>query len=192
MRVFAPMAVVSVAGHYGWMSIPGEFAWIASAPAMICLVIACVVEVLGMMIPWVDHMLDMGALPIAGVAGTIMAALEVAASMGAGTNEIPPWALWTFATIAGGGAAVGVHAATATVRAGSTAVSGGCLNPIFSIIETISSFTVVILTLVLPILAVLFAVVAVAGLLLFAWFVKRVMRRRRQAVPAPAVAQAAK
>lgn len=179
MRIFAPIAVLSIACHFGWIQPASSFAWIATTPAMVCLVIACVLEILGMMIPWFDHVLDVAGAPVAAVAGTLVMASQLAAHSGIDTSAVPAWITWSLAVVVGGGVATGVHAATGTVRAGSTAVSGGLLNPVFAIIETISSFMVVILAIVMPVLAVAFALFAVGGLLLFAYLVIKLRRRYR-------------
>ena len=164
MRIFAPLALLSVAVHFGWLN-PGEgLGWIGTFPAMICFAVACVLEILGMMIPWVDHVLDVAGAPVAAVAGTLVMATQLASVSGIDTSAVPPWVTWALAAVIGGGVATGVHAATGTIRAGSTAVSGGILNPIFSIVETFSSFVLAGLAILLPIVAVIVSIVFVVSL----------------------------
>ncbi len=164
MRIFAPLAIVAVATHFGWINPGGGFAWIGSTPAVICFAVACVLEILGMLIPWLDHVLDVAGTPVAAVAGTVVMASQLAAVSGIDTSAVPPWATWALAAVVGGGVATGVHAATGTLRVGSTAVSGGFLNPIYAIIETISSFVLAGLAVLLPIVAVVVAIILVISI----------------------------
>lgn len=191
MRIFAPLALLSLAVHFGWLS-PGEsLSWIGTMPAVICFCAACVLEILGMLIPWLDHVLDVAGTPVAAVAGTLAMATQLASASGMDTTAVPPWATWALAAVVGGGVATGVHIASGTIRAGSTAVSGGILNPIFSIVETIASVTLAVLAILLPLVAAVVALVVViaiiAIMLKVARWSKRVLAARAAANPtAPA------
>ncbi len=182
MRIFAPLAVISVAAHFGWIDTGTGFAWLGSTPAMVCLIIACVLEVLGMLVPIVDHVLDAAGAPVAAVAGTVVMASQLAGASGIDTSVMPQWAVWGLAAVVGGGVATGVHLGAATVRAGSTATTGGLLNPVFSTIETAGSLIVAVLAIVVPVLAVIAAVVLVAGLAVSAWIAFKLARRAKRAL----------
>ncbi|MSR29141.1 MAG: DUF4126 domain-containing protein [Phycisphaerales bacterium] len=181
MRIFAPLAIISVAAHYGWIDTGDGFAWIATTPAMLCFVVACTIEIVGMLVPIVDHVLDVAGAPVAAVAGTLVMASQLANAGGVDTSGVPAWATWALAAVVGGGVAVGIHAAAGTVRVGSTAVSGGVLNPVFSIIETVGSLMVAVLAIVVPVLAVIAAIALIAGLLVTAWIATKLLRRARRA-----------
>ena len=43
LRIFAPLAMVSIGLHFGWINPSPGFAWLGSLPAMVCLSCACVV-----------------------------------------------------------------------------------------------------------------------------------------------------
>lgn len=178
MRIFAPLAIVSIAAHFGWIDPGTGFAWIGSMPAMVCFVFACVLEILGMLIPWFDHVLDVAGAPVAAVAGTVVMASQLAGASGIDTSVVPQWVTWALAAVIGGGVATGVHAATGTLRLGSTAVSGGVLNPVYSIIETISSFVLAGLAVLLPIVAVIVAIIFVVSLGAIALAVLQWRKRR--------------
>ncbi len=180
MRIFAPLALVSIAAHFGWIETGSTFEWLGSTSAMLCFSFACVVEVLGMLIPWLDHALDVAGAPVAAVAGTIMMASQLAAQGGIDTSVVPQWVTWTLAAVVGGGVATGVHAANGTIRVGSTAVSGGILNPLFSIVETVMSVVLAGLALLLPIVAVLFGVLVASVIVGVALMVNKRSKRRRE------------
>lgn len=177
MRVFAPLAIVSVAAHFGWIPMGEGFAWMGSTPAMVCFVAACVIESVGMLVPVVDHALDVAAAPVAAVAGTLVMAAQLAASSGIDTSVVPQWATWALAAVVGGGVAAGVHVASGAVRAGSTASTGGLLNPVYAMVETVGSMIVAVLAIVLPVVAVIVAVIAVAAIVVGAWIMLRILKR---------------
>ncbi len=163
MRVFAPLAVLSVASFAGWMTPPDSFAWVGSAPVMVGLCLAVLLEAGAYMIPWLDHALDTAGVPLAAGAGTVVAALQIASVSGVtGSAPIDPGLLWTLSAVAGGGVAIGTHATTAMLRGGSTGVSGGLLNPVFAIAETALSVVISVLSVVIPVLAVVAALGVVA------------------------------
>jgi len=180
LRIFAPLAMVSIGLHFGWINPGPGFAWLGSLPAMVCLACACVVEIFGMLIPWLDHALDVAGAPIAALAGTVIMAAQLAAASGLDTSTVPPWLTGTLAIVVGGGAAFSVHAATGTLRAGSTAVSGGLFNPLFALAETFSSLLLAGLAIILPLLAVLVAISFIIALSAMVYWARQWRQRPNQ------------
>lgn len=127
VRAFVTLLAVSLAMHWGLLPPPPhQFAWLASDGALVVLVVASILEVLGDKIPLVDHglhVLHTVAKPLAGIviAGTIV-------SPDNDPNAVLLGAL-------GGINALAIHGVSATVRAASTATTGGIANPIVSAIE---------------------------------------------------------
>ncbi|NDG63206.1 MAG: DUF4126 family protein, partial [Planctomycetes bacterium] len=118
-----------------------------------------------------------------GVVGAGLMASQLAGATGIDTSAVPQWVTWALAAVVGGGVATGVHAAAGTLRVGSTAVSGGLLNPLFAIFETLSSFVLAGFAVLLPIVAVVVSIIFVVSLgaiaiAVFQW------RKRRGAVKA--------
>jgi hypothetical protein len=168
-RVFLPMLVMSVAAHTGHLALGSGFAWLASAPALLMLSVAAVLEVLAYYIPVVDNLLDAIAAPAALLAGTLVSAAVMI--------ELPPMVKWTTAVIAGGGAAGLTQGLSSLLRAKSTLMSGGVGNHLISTGELAAALTVSLLALIAPLAAL--AVVA-----LIAWFTVRLVRRLyRKAAP---------
>ncbi len=177
MRVFAPLAVLSVASFAGWMTPPDSFAWVGSAPVMVGLCLAVLLEAGAYMIPWLDHALDTAGVPLAAGAGTVVAALQIASVSGmTGSAPVDPGLLWTLSAVAGGGVAISTHATTAMLRGGSTGVSGGLLNPVFAIAETALSVVISVLSIVIPVLAVVAALGVVALLVTGVLVMRSAMR----------------
>ena len=162
-----PVKTMAPAAMRTWRSIemtpPASFAWVGSAPVMVGLCLAVLLEAGAYMIPWLDHALDTAGVPLAAGAGTVVAALQIASVSGVtGSAPIDPGLLWTLSAVAGGGVALGTHATTAMLRGGSTGVSGGLLNPVFAIAETALSVVISVLSIVIPVLAVIAAFGVVA------------------------------
>ena len=168
-RVFVPLLIVSLGAHTGHLALTPAFAWAGTTPALIAFAVATVVELLGYMVPWLDHLLDAAALPMAAIAGTILTAGMIA--------DASPWLRWSLAIVAGGGIAAGTRATMALVRTGFTATTGGIANPIFSLLESLSSFAAAVLALLAPLIGLAVAAAVVLVLL-------RVRRKMRKTIAA--------
>ena len=167
-RVFLPLLGASIAVATGTLN-PGKgMEWIGSAPAVIVLGVASVVEVAAYYIPVVDHFLDTIATPAAVAAGTVAAGAFMPFR-----DQFHPAITWAAALIAGGGAAGIVQAGTVTTRAISGATTGTVGNPIVATIENVFSTVLTILAIVVPIVAAVLVVVV------FVWVGRAIGRWRR-------------
>jgi hypothetical protein len=171
LRVFLPMLVASIAAYTGHLPLSSGFEWLGTAPAIVMLAVAAVVEILAYYIPGVDNLLDALSAPAALIAGTVVAAAVM--------TDLPPIVKWTTAVIAGGGAAGLTQGLTSLLRMKSTVMTGGLGNHALSTAEWGGALVVSLLALAVPVLAV--ALVA-----LFCWFALRLVRRlfRSSAPPA--------
>jgi hypothetical protein len=172
-RVFLPMLVMSIAAYTGHLTLSSGFAWLGTAPALLTLALAALLEIIAYYIPGVDNLLDALATPAALIAGTVVAAAVM--------TDLPPLVKWTTAVIAGGGAAGLTQSITSLLRLKSTSLTGGLGNHIIASGELGGALGVSLLALAAPVLAV--ALVAV-----FCWFAIRVLRRlfrKQQTAPEP-------
>lgn len=163
-RISVPPLVACLAALSGHLTLPADFAWLGSWPALVALSVAAGAEVLAYAFPLVDHALDVLGAPAAVVAGTLLTASF--------TTGMDPYMRWSLALIAGGGLAAAVHGATSAVRVGSTATTAGTANPVFAFFELLGAMGLSLGALVLPVGAA--ALLAVAGVLAILW-----IRRRR-------------
>jgi len=163
-RVFLPLFVLSIAAKTGLTGLNEKFAWLGSDTALIILGVATLTEIAAYLIPWVDHLLDMLAFPLAGIAGT----LAVASTL----QHTDPALTWTLALIAGGGTATAVQASTSAGRVASTSATGGLANPLFAAGESLVSFLFSVLALAAPLAAFLL----VAAVL---YFIYRLAKRKK-------------
>lgn len=153
-RVFVPLLVVALAVHFGGFHVNENFAWIGSWMSILMLSTATVVEVLGYYIPWVDNLLDTLSTPLAIVAGTVV--------MCGMLPDLHPCLKWGIAGVLGGGSAGVVQASTAILRGGSTATTGGLGNCLVSTGENVCSVIVSVLAILLPLLACIVILIALA------------------------------
>jgi hypothetical protein len=161
-RVFLPMLVMSIAAYSGHLHLSSGFAWLGSAPALLMLAIAAVLEIIAYYIPGVDNLLDALASPAALIAGTVVSAAVMA--------DLPPLVKWTTAVIAGGGAAGLTQGITSLLRLKSTALTVGLGNHAVASGELAGALGVSLLALAAP-------VVAVALVAVFCFFAVRLLRR---------------
>lgn len=124
-----------------------------------------IIEMLADKIAAVDTVNDIIHTLVRPAAGAILFAASTS-----GVIDIHP----AFAVVLGLIAAGSVHAAKATARPLVTATTGGLGNPIVSTIEDIVSFTVALLAILVPIIAIVMVAVIAFWLL---------QRRRRQPAP---------
>lgn len=174
LRVFIPLLVMSLATRLGVVTPSESFAWLGSWPALVALSTACAMELAGYYLPWVDHMLDTVATPMATIAGAIVAG---AALVGVGGAEgLPPILQWAAPLLAGGGVATTVQLGSVAVRGVSTVTTGGIANPVVATVENAVSVVLSVLAVVVPVLA---TVVVLAAVLVGGRVVVRRARRRR-------------
>lgn len=171
-RVFVPVLAASLAAHLGWVDPGPGFEWMGSLPAVAAFGAAMLFELGGYLVPWIDNALDAIATPAAVLAGIL-----VMASMLVG---LPPAVRWAVAVIAGGGAAGTVQAGTVLLRGASSVSTGGAANPAVSTGEAAASVAGSAVSLLLPVLA---GVIAVLLLAFVAWRLLRRRRRLRSARP---------
>ena len=149
-RIFVPLFAMSIASHYGVIPLNESWQWVGGNAAMITLGIATIVEIGAYLIPWLDHLLDTIAVPLAAIAGTAVMLSTMA--------DLNPVVTWSLAIIAGGGTATAIKTSTSTARLASTATTAGVANPIIATVESGTSIVMSILALVAPVLAIIFII----------------------------------
>jgi hypothetical protein len=153
-RVFVPLLLIAVASHFGYLTPSPGFEWIGTWPALVAFGTATVVEILAYAIPFVDHILDTIATPLAVIAGILAAATVLV--------NLPPMVKWIVAIIGGGGMAGIVQGATVLTRFKSTALTAGLANPFFSILEFLGSVITTVMGLMIPVVTALLILLTVS------------------------------
>lgn len=155
-RVFVPLLAAGVAVKSGYVEPAEGFAWLGSWPALVAFAMATIAEIGAYYIPWLDNALDTIASPAAVVAGTLLVA--------ASATGMDPLLQWSLAIIAGGGAAATVQGGTVAARAASTASTGGLGNFLVTTFENAAGIIFSILSIVLPIAALVLLVAVVVAM----------------------------
>lgn len=182
LRAFLPVLGLALAARAGWVELGESFAWLASWPAIVALSLATAVEVSGSLVPYLAHVLDALAAPVACAAGAFVVASQAGAhGFGPEITSSQPLLEWSAALVAGGGVAGAVHAASATLRGAVSAASAGIAAPVYGAMETAAGVVASILAFVLPLV---FALLTVAALALCVAFGVRVLRRSARRSPA--------
>lgn len=164
-RVFIPLFILSLASFFGFIPLSESWLWVASTPALIILGVASVVESISYLVPFVDNALDSLAIPLAGIAGTLVMASTL--------TDLSPALTWALAIVAGGGAATTIQGATTATRAVSSATTAGVANPVVSVAETGTAIGLSVLSIFAPILAIIAAGLLIIGIVWFAVKAKR-------------------
>jgi hypothetical protein len=166
VRAWLPLLLAGLLARAGVLELGSSFRFIASNQALILFGVATVVEMLGDKIPAVDHTLDALSTVLRPAAASLLAASVM-------------WKIPDPLTALAIGVAVGApislvpHAAKSTLRAASTAFTGGLANPFLSLLEDLIAVVIFALTVVIPVLVAL-TILVVAVLI-----VRRLARPRR-------------
>jgi len=144
LRVFAPLLVLGLAGHFGAIHLTHGFEWVAGTPALIALGVATMLEIAAYYVPWLDHALDAVATPAAVMAGALAAVAVFA--------DLPPWLRWSAALIGGGGLAGLTQGASVLLRLKSTLLTGGLGNPVVATGEWVLAFGIAVLAVAAPLM----------------------------------------
>lgn len=163
-RLLVPFLVMSMAAIFGHFPLSPDLQWLGTYPALEALGLAVAIETLMYYIPWLDHLLDIFALPAAMIAGTL-----ITASFG---SHLDPFLQWSLAIIAGGGTAGAIKGLTGFSRIGSTATTGGLGNFVVATIELVSAVILAVMAIVLPKLAVVLAlllILVLGGTAIWLW-----------------------
>jgi hypothetical protein len=155
-RVFVPFLVTSAAALGGYLDLAQSFDWLGTWTAFSAFAVATLVEILAYYVPWLDNLLDALTSPLAVIAGMVLFAASV--------TGIDPFLKWTLAVIAGGGSAALVQGGTVLTRVASTATTGGLANFVVATVESLAGVFFSLISIVLPLVAVILIVVAIGGM----------------------------
>ncbi|HET7436294.1 MAG TPA: DUF4126 domain-containing protein [Thermoanaerobaculia bacterium] len=169
LNTFLPLLLLSGAArfHIAGITLNQSFAWLGSDVAIVVLIIASVVEILGDKIPTVDHFLD--------VIGTFIRPIAGATAAASVLTHADPVVAAIAGLIIGSPISFGLHSLKAGARVVSTTTTFGCANPLISLVEDVVSVIVSIVAIFAPILVPL--------LLLAVVFVLWRLKRRFSAAP---------
>jgi hypothetical protein len=152
---YATLLVFGLLARWKPTMFPSELAtFFSSTPVLIVIGVLYVLEFLADKVPAIDHAWDVIHTFIRPAAGALVG--------WAATSQDVPKGVVILASIIAGGAALTTHTAKASLRAASTATTGGLANPVLSIVEDIFAFLNAIVAILLPwIVAVVIVLVTI-------------------------------
>ncbi len=151
IRALLPLALVSIAVHFGYVHTPATFAWLGSTVVTLVLVGMALLEVLAEKVPFLDHVLHVAQVVTKPAAAAILT--------GGVTHPQSHDALIGLMVI-GALNALGIHTFTSSVRVVSTATTVGIANPFISVFEDISAAAIVVLAFAAPFAAAVLCLLA--------------------------------
>jgi hypothetical protein len=170
LNAYIPLLIVGVIAHYtDWIKLNPPFDALSNSWVLIVVSVLLIIEMLADKFPAVNHVNDAIQTVIRPAAGAIV----FAASANVITNMSPVVAIICGLLVAGS-----VHTVKAVaVRPAVTITTGGTANTLVSVAEDVIATVISFLSVVLPVLAVIFVLLLV--ILIIWWLVKRSQRRRQ-------------
>jgi hypothetical protein len=156
VRALLPLALVSVAAHFGYVHPPQPFDWLGSTNVTLVLIGIALLELFADKVPLLDHALHLTQ---------VLTKPAAAAILVGGTAHPQSHNVLVGLMVLGALNALGVHAFTSSVRVASTATTGGIANPLISTFEDVATIAVTVLAFVTPFIAA--ALCIVAAIILF-------------------------
>ncbi|HEY5341134.1 MAG TPA: DUF4126 domain-containing protein [Candidatus Aquilonibacter sp.] len=169
LRASLTIFAIALAVHGHLFTPPDSLAWLASENTLWIAGALTVADFIGDKIPLVDHALQAVHTVLAPAAGGIAAAsLDPSGGTSAGVVGL-----------LGATNALGIHGIKSVTRVGTSAVSGGLLSPIVSVVEDAIAVVALAIAFIAPFLVAILAVIATifaatTGRRLVAW-----IRRKR-------------
>jgi uncharacterized protein DUF4126 len=164
LRAWLPLLFTGLLVRGGFLQVGPAFGFISSNRALLVFGLATLVELAADKIPALDHALDALSTLLRPAAASLLAA----SLFGDFTDPLTATLL---GVLVGTPTSLVPHAAKSTLRAASTAFTGGLANPILSLLEDVAAVLFFLVTVVLPLLAA-------ALVVLLAVLVARRLRRR--------------
>ena len=188
LRVFLPLFVVSIAVRADMLVVGPSFEWLGATPAIVLFGTATVVEIVGFLVPWVDHALDLLAAPLAAIAGAVLMTSQLDIMIPSDVSDalqatplLHPAVTWSLGIIMGATAASGVEAASIAGRVSSSVLTIGWLNPIYGMAETVLAMIVTLLAVWVPVLAGGMVLLLLPIVLFAVWRILAWRRKQRRA-----------
>jgi hypothetical protein len=177
LNTFLPLLLLSAAARFNIAGIElgQRFDWLSSDVAIIVLIIASIVEIVGDKVPAVDHFLDSIGTFIRPLAATLATASVLTGA------DVDPVVAAVAALIIGAPTSFGFHMLKAGTRVASSAATFGCANPILSLIEDVISLGLTLIAIFIP----LFVPIAIALLVWILWRVAKRIQARAAKPTAP-------
>lgn len=170
LNTFIPLLLLSAAARFqiAGIELGHRFEWLSSDVAIIILIVASIIEIVGDKVPAVDHFLDAVGTFVRPIAAAVATASVLTGA------DVSPTVSAIIGIMIGAPTSLGFHTLKAGTRVASSAATLGCANPILSLIEDVISLSLSLLAIFVP----LAVPIALALLVWLLWLVAKRIRRR--------------
>jgi hypothetical protein len=176
INLYATVAVIGLAGRFGWVALPEQFAVFDNDFVIGTALVLYVVEFVADKVPWVDSLWDAIHTLIRPVGGALIAV--------AALGEASPAAEGLVALL-GGTIAAGTHFTKAGTRAVANTSPEPFSNWALSLAEDVFVVGLSALAMTYPVAAAVVVAIGVAIMVWFAAWIVRAVRRRWRREPRP-------
>jgi hypothetical protein len=152
LRAWLPLFLAGALARLGVIDLGESFRFISSNRALILFGVATLIEIAGDKVPAIDHALDALSTVLRPAAGSLIAAAVIG-------HVTDPLTATVVGIAVGAPTALVPHAAKASVRAVSTALTGGLGSPFVSLLEDMAALVLFAFTVVVPVLVALTLVI---------------------------------
>lgn len=184
LNAYVPLLVMGLLARFtNWVVLPAGWTWLSTPWVLGLLAVLLLVEVVADKVPAVDSLNDVVQTVVRPASGGIV----FASGLGAQTVTVAdPTSFFSDSTrwvpvVLGVAIALGVHLLKAQTRPVANATTAGFAAPLLSTVEDIASLGLSLLALLLPVLALVAALLVVGGIW---WLVRGVRRGLRSLRPA--------
>ena len=167
-RIFIPPLSYGLLYRADLVQLEEGWNWIGNEWVLAVLALASIVEICANLIPWLDNLLDVLATPTSIAAGTVLSSSCLV--------SFDPGLQWMLSVMSGVLITGGFQFATVGIRGLSSVFTGGCFNPIFSIIEDLISIGITLSIILFPIIGIII-IILIAFLI---WRLYLIMMRRKR------------
>lgn len=174
IRAFVPLTAVSLLAWTGHLSLAPQFHWLGEPVPVLVFALAAILEIVADKYPGLDHALDAAGLVIKPLAGALLASSLI--------SGMDPTLSLVLGIITGVAAAGTVSLVKAKTRLLTTSFTGGLANPVLSVAEDATSIGGTALSILVPLLSGIGAIV----LLVFLWRKAAHLFSRKRQRPAAA------
>ena len=149
LNAWLPLLASALLARLDVVELASPFDELSSTTGLVVLAVLTAADFVGDKIPLVDHVLHLVGTVVAPTSGAILFTGQTGLE-----TDVPT----LLAVVLGALTAGSIHAGRSAVRPVSTATTGGLGNPILSLGEDLGSLTLVVVSFVLPLLALLLVI----------------------------------
>jgi len=172
LNAYIPLLIVGLVSRYTTLwHLQAPYDVLASPAVLLILGALAAIDFLADKVPVVDHITHVVGLIVHPIAGAILFASQTNVL----TNVHPAVAILAGVIMAGS-----FHAGRMAVRPVATATTAGLGNPVLSLMEDVTSFTLSVLAIFVPLLAFVLLLVLICALV---WSWRRIRRRLGRSTP---------